>query len=286
MGTVADIALLRDVFAYARANGWKRVEPHPASWPEWGHPDRSKPAVYVNYFNHDDGGPLDDFRLIAYFYQHGHVRPHRNVEIPTGSAREAVDLLVALGVLPHTFSSSYAERDAEVEQLEIDLGNTQQNLEYLGDERDAYKRQIERLKSIADQRFNAVAALSAELAKARLTTVWWAYDDSEGDAWEANAIFADEQAALTYALDAWVKAERNRCADHDDEPADDCEDCQQYAAYVARLEWRKVANRWELWDKGGGDSGHGWEWKPGWSGVTVAPNALHWPPAPSTEEPS
>lgn len=102
---MSDTKLLRDVLRWARANGWKRIEPHPGSWPEWGHPDRSKPGVYVNYFDHGDGGPLDRFKLIVYFYQTGHLRPHRNIEIPTESAREAVDLLVSLGVLPSRFHS-------------------------------------------------------------------------------------------------------------------------------------------------------------------------------------
>lgn len=119
----------------------------------------------------------------------------------------------------------------------------------------------------------------------RLEIVWWAYDDSEYDAWESNALFADEQHALTYALDAWAKCERNRCEDHEDESADDCEDCQRFAAYVARLEWRKVGDRWELWDKGGGAGGPGWEWKPSWSGITVAPNKVHWPKPETATEP-
>lgn len=97
----AERQLLRDVLTWARANGWRRVEPYPSSWPEWTNFQQdSGPNVCL--YKPEFGEDYDEIR--AYFFG----PDVRHVSWRPTSIREAVDVLAALGVLPVAFSTAYS----------------------------------------------------------------------------------------------------------------------------------------------------------------------------------
>jgi len=89
-----DLAVLRDVFGWARSAGWKRtldLSEHPRCI-EW-----QAPAA-----NHRIHVYVDDADLTVYVHRDNVAQP-----LQVADVREAVDLLCVLGVLPRGFSSLY-----------------------------------------------------------------------------------------------------------------------------------------------------------------------------------
>jgi hypothetical protein len=80
---VEDITLLRRVFTWARANGWDK-------------------AVWVGWKRSSDGLRFGWDRGEICLYHAGYLR-----WVPVVSVREAVDVMVAKGLLPAEFSSAY-----------------------------------------------------------------------------------------------------------------------------------------------------------------------------------
>ena len=86
--TVHEIALMREIVKWRRANGW--IYLHPAApWVE------SESGRAVSLTEDDDVGITDDYHRAQYEWYRAH------------SVTEAVDLLAALGYLPARFSSAW-----------------------------------------------------------------------------------------------------------------------------------------------------------------------------------
>jgi hypothetical protein len=86
--TVREIALMREIVKWRRANGW--IYLHPAApWVE------SESGRAVSLTEDGDIGITDDYHRAQYEWYRAH------------SVTEAVDLLAALGYLPARFSSAW-----------------------------------------------------------------------------------------------------------------------------------------------------------------------------------
>lgn len=99
-----DRALLREVFTWARANGWG-VAATDRDDRQWSADDDGTPVVCLRRPNYGDNGE-DRFGpagLRVYFFG----GRYRCVDVPASSVREAVDVLAALGVLPAQLSSQW-----------------------------------------------------------------------------------------------------------------------------------------------------------------------------------
>lgn len=106
-----DIALLRSVLAWGRANGWQPgTDGTEREWSRW---DDDGPVPVVSLFrpNYGDNGEdnFGDLGMRVHFFG----KPSRNVSVPGTTVREAVDVLAALGVIPARFSSAYQAGHAE-----------------------------------------------------------------------------------------------------------------------------------------------------------------------------
>lgn len=101
--TAADRQLLREVFRWSRANGWRPVQTQYVDR-QWSTEAERAPVVCAIRPNYGDNGE-DNFGPIEvriYFFPSG---GYRCVQLQKTSTREAVDVLVALGILPAHFSS-------------------------------------------------------------------------------------------------------------------------------------------------------------------------------------
>lgn len=102
----ADRLLLRSVLVWARANGWRPVQTQYVDR-QWSTEAERAPVVCAIRPNYGDNGE-DNFGPIEvriYFFPSG---GYRCVQLQKTSTREAVDVLVALGILPAHFSSAFA----------------------------------------------------------------------------------------------------------------------------------------------------------------------------------
>lgn len=100
--TAKDRQLLRDVFRWARAEGFRRehtrdfegrVVVRLPDWASWTHPSK----LTALQLDHDDQ-PTSVLHI---------QRENGWLDMWVSSVREAVDILAALGILPITFSSAY-----------------------------------------------------------------------------------------------------------------------------------------------------------------------------------
>ncbi|MEU8264434.1 hypothetical protein AB0C02_27910 [Micromonospora sp. NPDC048999] len=95
---ITDRQLLADVRRWARANGWS------LSWGGWvNHRYDSDADIAVDW----DDVELRIKRKETYPGGTGRYWPSRFTDYPVTSVVQAVDILVALDVLPHRFSSAY-----------------------------------------------------------------------------------------------------------------------------------------------------------------------------------
>src|SRR5688572_28387274 len=105
--STSDRQLLRVVFRWARANGWRPSDDNELSNRDWC-PAGDEPNTFVNLHrpNYGDNGQDRFGNSILRVYSFG--GKYRCVQVPDTSVREAVDVLCALGVLPGHLSSIFA----------------------------------------------------------------------------------------------------------------------------------------------------------------------------------
>jgi hypothetical protein len=97
-----DLTLLRDVILWARANGWQHTW-HPIHGHAWLNQTDQRLEVDVQYTTDRREAAMDVYNATPAIHR-----------LWPSAIREAVDVLVALGVLPARFSTAYAAGQASV----------------------------------------------------------------------------------------------------------------------------------------------------------------------------
>lgn len=99
---ITDRQLLADIHRWARTNGWH------CTWIGWANAQLGREATTVVEWDHDEltvrRRPAAE---VGQQWPSGLGSVGRGERYPVTSVREAVDILVALDVLPHRFSSAY-----------------------------------------------------------------------------------------------------------------------------------------------------------------------------------